>query len=647
MNLIISKIPPSRASMAYTGACFSNAFAIEPCLIKFIKQKVIYPVYKSSYIPPEKDLLHVSDIVRKHHNLTIDSKVYVELYIPPSNAYLRSIKFHIFAISKIASMSITNLHEKDVITQIKENLKTHYFSPNQICLLDVNNYKFTLVVTETVGEGIIYKSTKITVESSDDEINLISSKLLKHELFQDNYKFENIGIGGLEREMISIFREALCTRAYRPEIIEKLGIKHVKGILLYGPPGTGKTLIARNIGSMISPVEPVIINGPELLNKYVGASEENIRTIFLKAEQDHQINGLNSMLHVIIFDEIDAICKTRGGSSSTRNDVTDSMVNQLLTKIDGCKELPNIFIIAMTNRKDLIDPALLRKGRIGTHIKIAYPDKIGREEIFRIHTKKMKMNGMFSNDIDLTKCASLTDNFTGAEIKAVVEYASSLTLHKLLKTNKEQDINESDILVTMADMVDAIISIEESVNDSYYNIAKYLPNEFKMLNDKYATAYQTINAFIDYSDKNVRLKSLLLYGSNKSGKTTLMNYIAFNKRIKSTKYIKAIDVINKHDTERNDYLISIMRDAYIVEQSLLILDDIDIMINYAKFGHSVDYSRMLFQTLKTVLKTIPDNRNNRIIIVCICGEKYLKDMIGNMFNEIVSLNNELDDILAE
>jgi vesicle-fusing ATPase len=125
-------------------------------------------------------------------------------------------------------------------------------------------------------------------------------------------------------------------------------------MLLYGPPGCGKTLLARQIGKMLVGKEPKVINGPELLNKFVGQSEQNVRDLFAEAEAEFKLKGDNSKLHVIICDEIDALTKSRG----SRNDGTgvgDSIVNQLLSKIDGVDSISNILVIGMTNRRDLID----------------------------------------------------------------------------------------------------------------------------------------------------------------------------------------------------------------------------------------------------------------------------------------------------
>ena len=138
-------------------------------------------------------------------------------------------------------------------------------------------------------------------------------------------------------------------------------------MLLYGPPGTGKTLIARQIAKCLKAREPKIVNGPEVFDKYVGQTEQNIRDLFKEAEEEQNRLGEKSKLHIIVLDEIDAICRPRGTVSGGTN-VQDTAVNQLLSKIDGVNSLNNILLIGMTNRKDMIDEAVLRPGILEIHV---------------------------------------------------------------------------------------------------------------------------------------------------------------------------------------------------------------------------------------------------------------------------------------
>lgn len=159
-----------------------------------------------------------------------------------------------------------------------------------------------------------------------------SKRMATNSIIKPDFKFEDMGIGGLDNEFAQIFRRAFASRIFPPGLVDKLGIQHVKGLLLYGPPGTGKTLIARQIGKFLEAEEPKVVNGPEILNKFVGQSEENIRKLFADAEKEYKAKGDESNLHIIIFDELDAICKQRGGKNDGTG-VGDSVVNQLLSKV--------------------------------------------------------------------------------------------------------------------------------------------------------------------------------------------------------------------------------------------------------------------------------------------------------------------------
>jgi len=196
-----------------------------------------------------------------------------------------------------------------------------------------------------------------------------------------------LGIGGLDKQFSEIFRRAFNSRRYPQSKIEKYGIKHCKGMILFGPPGTGKTLIARQIAKALNCNEPKIVGGPEIFDKYVGGSEQKIRDLFAPAEKEMKEKGDESTLHIIIFDEIDAICRSRGSTGNSGTGVNESVVNQLLSKIDGVESLNNVLVIGMTNRLDMIDEAMLRPGRLEIKLEIGLPDEDGRKQILEIHTR--------------------------------------------------------------------------------------------------------------------------------------------------------------------------------------------------------------------------------------------------------------------
>ena len=170
-----------------------------------------------------------------------------------------------------------------------------------------------------VGQ-LLPNSVIIFDKAEGSALNLIGKSKGKQAfraIINPDWDFAKMGIGGLDTEFSAIFRRAFASRVFPPEFIEQLGMKHVRGILLFGPPGTGKTLMARQIGKMLNAREPKIVNGPEILDKYVGESEANIRKLFGDAEDEWKRCGANSGLHIIIFDEIDAICKQRGATVSS------------------------------------------------------------------------------------------------------------------------------------------------------------------------------------------------------------------------------------------------------------------------------------------------------------------------------------------
>ena len=161
-----------------------------------------------------------------------------------------------------------------------------------------------------------------------------------------------MGIGGLSEQLLTIFRRLFASRRLPSHLIKEMNIKHVRGMIIYGPPGCGKTLLARQIGQLLNCQDTKIVNGPELLNMYVGESEANTRKLFAEAISDKDCQAL----HLIICDEFDALSRVRG-TTLNNSPVLDNVVNTLLSYIDGVNQLNNILLICMTNRIDLVDPA--------------------------------------------------------------------------------------------------------------------------------------------------------------------------------------------------------------------------------------------------------------------------------------------------
>jgi len=194
----------------------------------------------------------------------------------------------------------------------------------------------------TPTEGQVLSSTQLKWKKAQGSVSAIKllggdQQMRNDSLFRSDFDFEKMGIGGLGKEFQTMLRKAFATRLF-PGITAKMGMKHVRGMLLYGPPGCGKTLIARQIGKVLNAREPKIVNGPELFDKYVGGSEEKVRALFADAEKEQKEAGDQSMLHIIILDEMDAIMRARG-STSDGTGTQGNVVNQFLSKIDGVERL--------------------------------------------------------------------------------------------------------------------------------------------------------------------------------------------------------------------------------------------------------------------------------------------------------------------
>jgi len=240
-----------------------------------------------------------------------------------------------------------------------------------------------------------------------------------------NLDFVEIGVGGLCQTMKTMIRRTFESRLIPNSLRMELGLSHIKGCLLYGPPGTGKTLIARKVSEILGCDDPKIVNGPEVESKWVGEAEKKIRSLFEEAEKDFYEHGQRSPLHVIIFDEIDAIAKQRGGPHAKSR---DGALTQLLCCLDGVKSIDNVIVFGLTNRKDCLDRALLRPGRLEVQLEIAAPDEAGRIEILKIHTREMRQSKRLCEDVDLCVLAGFLNGFTGADIAGLVRSAVSFAL---------------------------------------------------------------------------------------------------------------------------------------------------------------------------------------------------------------------------
>jgi len=501
--------------------------------------------------------------------------------------------------------------------------------------------------TKKANFGITLPDTAIIFEKGEGSQIFLAGKakgkMVKQSIINPDWDFTKMGVGGLDIEFNAIFRRAFASRVFPPEVMEQLGCKHVKGILLYGPPGTGKTLMARQIGQMLNSREPKIVNGPEILDKYVGESEANIRKLFAEAEEEEVRMGPLSGLHIIIFDEIDAICKARGSTGSSSG-VNDTVVNQLLSKIDGVNQLNNILIIGMTNRLDMIDDALTRPGRLEVKIEIGLPKEQGRAAILNIHTQKMKANGKLSKDVDLNELAKLTKNFSGAELSGLVRASQAGALNRLVKAGKTVEIDPDAAEKLMITRADFLYSLENDVKPAFgasqEKLQDFLSGGIIVWGNPVQDILEDGRLLLQQAagSDGSGLVSIMLEGAPNAGKTALAAQLALNSGFPFVKICSPDDMVGFTESAKCMMIRKIFDDAYRSSNSCIVVDNIERLIDYGPIGPR--YSNLTLQALLVLIKKSPP-RGRRLLLICTTSRKDVLDQMEmiSAFTDVLHVSN--------
>jgi vesicle-fusing ATPase len=602
----------------------------------------VYPTAADAAV--ERGTVGLNAVQRRELQLALGDAVPVRTYtLTKDTHHAVSATFEIDTVVKRRSLAAPELSTDELEALARKRLVPFVISVGQSVVLDYYGTLLLLVAARLDGMAAAPDGGRPTpvspllamlgaetsflfVRARDANVRIRGSENRPRELFRADFNFERMGIGGLDKEFSDIFRRAFASRVFPPAVIQKLGIGHVRGMLLHGPPGTGKTLIARQIGKMLNGKEPKVVNGPEILNKYVGQSEENIRNLFKEAEADYLAHGDQSDLHILIFDEIDAICKQRG-SQRDGTGVHDTVVNQLLSKIDGVNALNNILIIGMTNRKDLIDEALLRPGRLEVHIEIGLPDDQGRLQILRIHTAKMRANKMLLDDVSLEELAAKTRNYSGAELEGLCRSAAAYALYRHIDLNQiTKPVDPDAVYVGMDDFRRALEEVRPAFGVSMDELQRCLVGGFIDYGARLERLLQSGRLFRDQVRQAERspLMTLLIEGAPGTGKTALAAKLAIESDFPFIRLIAPEQFVGFSEPAKVAAIARTFEDAYRSSLSIIVLDNIERLVEYAPIGPR--FSNLVVQSLLVLVKRVPP-ANRRLFVVATTSNSEVLDVL--------------------
>ena len=420
--------------------------------------------------------------------------------------------------------------------------------------------KFAVVSTNPKDIVIVGPNTEVQLHESPVDVSKIEGV---GNLVDVSYE----DIGGLKEEVKKV-REMIEIPLKRPELFEKLGIAPPKGVLMHGPPGTGKTLLAKAVASE-SDAHFIAINGPEIMSKYVGGSEENLREYFEEAEENSP--------SIIFIDELDAIAPKR---EETNGEVERRTVAQLLTLMDGLKSRGQVVVIGATNRPDSLDPALRRPGRFDREIEIGVPDSEERKEVLEIHTRNMPL----SEDVDLDKIANTTHGFVGADLESLCKEAAMRVVRRILpEIQNDEEIPKEvmeKIVVTGDDFKNAQKEIQPSaLREVLVQIPDIKWDDVGGLEDVKQELKEAVEWPLKHPETFQRLgirppKGTLLYGIPGTGKTLLAKAVASESEANFIS-VKGPELLSKWVGESEKGVREVFRKAKQAAPTVIFFDEID------------------------------------------------------------------------
>ncbi|MBL7055414.1 CDC48 family AAA ATPase [Candidatus Woesearchaeota archaeon] len=459
-----------------------------------------------------------------------------------------------------------------------------------------SDIKFIVVDTNPKQSVIISEHTEIIFNPEAVEVK---EEMVPEVSYED--------IGGLEDEVKKV-REMVELPLKHPEIFERLGIEAPKGVLLHGPPGTGKTLLAKAVANETNS-HFILINGPEIMSKYYGQSEENLRKKFEDAEKNAP--------SIIFIDEIDAIASKR---EETKGEVERRVVAQMLALMDGLQSRGKVVVIAATNVPNILDPALRRPGRFDREIEIGVPGKPGRLNILKIHTRNMPL----AKNVNLKELADITHGFVGADLASLAKEAAMIILRRILpelRLEEDQPIPKEvleKLRLTQKDFKDALKVVRPSaLREVLVEIPNVKWEHVGGLDDMKQELKEAVEWPLNHPESFARLgvkppKGILMYGAPGTGKTLLAKAVA-NESQANFILVKGPELLSKWVGESEKAVREVFKKARQVSPTIIFFDEIDSLAPRRSMGSENNVAERVVNQLLTEIDGLEEMHDVVII----------------------------------
>jgi len=548
------------------------------------KKKTVAVVWPALPEDQGLDIIRMDGILRKNADINIGDKVIVRKAIPKQATKVK-------LAPTVHSISVDEGFKK----YVKKKLVGTPVIEGDVIVVPVIGQAVQLTVIDTRPRGIVIISEKTSVDILEKPMTQINVPKVTYE-----------DIGGL-REVVSRIRELVELPLRHPELFARLGIEPPKGVLLFGPPGTGKTLLAKAVATE-SDAYFVAINGPEIMSKFYGESEQRLREIFEEAKKNAPA--------IIFIDEIDAIAPKR---DEVVGEVERRVVAQLLALMDGLENRGQVIVIGATNRPNAVDPALRRPGRFDREIEVPLPDKQGRLEILQIHTRHMPLD----NDVDMERLSEITKGYTGADLAALVKEAA---MHALRRYLPEIDIEQEKIpvevlekmVVTMEDFISAFKEITPSgLREIQVEIPEVHWEDIGGLDSLKQELREVVEWPLKYPNSFKRIgvqppKGVLLFGPPGTGKTLLAKAVATESGANFIT-VRGPEVLSKWVGESEKAIREIFKKARQYAPAVVFFDEIDAIAALRGTDEGTRVGERIVSQLLTEIDGITDLQNVVVI----------------------------------